>query len=100
MATIIRKVLVPRFGDESVVQVVEAAIATPSEGEVQIQVLHSVVSGSDVNMRRGTYPFQKKPPFTPGYSMVGRVLDSQRAKNRGCNQGQASLSPGASGLST
>jgi synaptic vesicle membrane protein VAT-1 len=26
-----------------------------------------------VNMRRGTYPFQKKPPLTPGYSVVGKV---------------------------
>jgi hypothetical protein len=35
-----------------------------------------LVAGSDVNMRRGTYPFQKKPPLTPGYSMVGEVLDN------------------------
>src|SRR5580658_1182497 len=76
METTIRKVLVPRFGDESVLQVIEAKIASPQAGEVQVQVLHSVVAGSDVNMRRGTYPFQKKPPFTPGYSMVGKVLDN------------------------
>jgi len=29
--------------------------------------------GSDVNMRQGTYPYQKKAPLTPGYSMVGTV---------------------------
>ncbi|HSS16466.1 MAG TPA: alcohol dehydrogenase catalytic domain-containing protein, partial [Candidatus Dormibacteraeota bacterium] len=29
--------------------------------------------GADINMRRGTYPMQKKPPFTPGYCFVGRV---------------------------
>ncbi len=71
---LIRKVLVPRLGDESVLEIVEAPVENPRTGEVQVQVLHSIVSGSDVNMRRGTYPFQKKPPFTPGYSMVGRVL--------------------------
>jgi synaptic vesicle membrane protein VAT-1 len=76
METTIRKVLVPRFGDESVLQVIEAQIASPQAGEVQVQVLHSVVAGADVNMRRGTYPFQKKPPLTPGYSMVGKVLDN------------------------
>jgi NADPH:quinone reductase-like Zn-dependent oxidoreductase len=76
METTIRKVLVTRFGDESVLEVIEAKIASPQAGEVQVQVLHSVVAGSDVNMRRGTYPFQKKPPFTPGYSMVGKVLDN------------------------
>jgi synaptic vesicle membrane protein VAT-1 len=72
--TTIRKVLVPRFGDESVLQVIEAKVSSPQTGEVQVQVLHSVVAGSDVNMRRGTYPLQKKPPLTPGYSMVGKVL--------------------------
>jgi synaptic vesicle membrane protein VAT-1 len=76
MEPTIRKVLVTHFGDESVLQVVEATIASPQVGEVQVQVLHSVVAGSDVNMRRGTYPFQKKAPLTPGYSMVGKVLEN------------------------
>jgi len=76
METTIRKVLVPRFGDESVLQVIEAKITSPRTGEVQVHVLHSVVAGSDVNMRRGTYPLQKKPPLTPGYSMVGTVLEN------------------------
>lgn len=76
MQATIKKVLVPRFGDESVLQVIEATIASPQAGEVQVQVLHSVVAGSDVNMRRGTYPLQKKAPLTPGYSMIGRVLEN------------------------
>jgi synaptic vesicle membrane protein VAT-1 len=46
METTIRKVLVPRFGDESILQVIEAT-------NREVQVLHSVVAGSDVNMRRG-----------------------------------------------
>jgi synaptic vesicle membrane protein VAT-1 len=74
--TTIRKVLVPRFGDESVLQVIEAKIASPLAGEVQVQVLHSVVAGSDVNMRCGTYPMQKKAPLTPGYSMIGTMLEN------------------------
>lgn len=76
METTIRKVLIPRFGDESVLQVIEAKIASPQAGELQVQVLHSVVAGSDVNMRRGTYPFQKKAPLVPGYSMIGEVLEN------------------------
>jgi NADPH:quinone reductase-like Zn-dependent oxidoreductase len=76
METTIRKVLVPRFGDESVLQVIQATVASPQAGEVQVQVLHSVVAGSDVNMRRGTYPMQKKAPLTPGYSMIGKVLEN------------------------
>ena len=79
---IVRKVLVPRFGDETVLQVVETEMADPQVGEVQVQVLHSVVAGSDVNMRRGTYPFQKKAPFTPGYSMTGKVLGNSSGSTR------------------
>ena len=71
---LIRKVIVSRLGDESVLEVIQAQIESPRAREVQVQVLHSIVSGSDVNMRRGTYPFQKKPPFTPGYCMLGRVI--------------------------
>ena len=78
----IRKVLIPCFGDESVVQVVDASIDDANAGEVQVQVLHSVVAGSDINMRRGTYPFQKKAPLTPGYSMIGKVLEN----GAGCNR--------------
>lgn len=76
MKTMIRKVLVPRFGDESVLEVIEANLGSPQPGEVQVQVLHSVVAGSDVNMRRGLYPLQKKAPLTPGYSMIGIVLEN------------------------
>ena len=82
MESKIRKVLVPRFGDESVLQVIEATIASPQSGEVQVQVLHSVVAGSDVNMRRGLYPLQKKAPLTPGYSMIGRVLENGSGSTR------------------
>ncbi len=82
METIIRKVLVPAFGDETVLQIVEAHIASPEAGEVQVQVLHSVVAGSDVNMRRGMYPLQRKPPLTPGYSIIGKVLENGRKCSR------------------
>lgn len=68
-----KKVLITEFGDESKLTIIENDIAEPKAGEVQIAVEYSVVSGSDVNMRRGTYPFQKKAPLTPGYSVVGKV---------------------------
>lgn len=76
METVIKKVLVPRFGDESVLRVIDTTIADPKAGEVQVQVLHSVVAGSDVNMRRGLYPLQRKAPLTPGYSMIGTVVEN------------------------
>jgi synaptic vesicle membrane protein VAT-1 len=68
-----KKVVITAFGDESKLAIVESDLQDPAVGEVQVSVEYTIVSGSDVNMRRGTYPFQKKPPLTPGYSVIGKV---------------------------
>jgi NADPH:quinone reductase-like Zn-dependent oxidoreductase len=68
-----RKVVITEFGDESKLAIVETDLPDPAAGDVQLSVEYSIVSGSDVNMRRGTYPFQKKAPLTPGYSVLGKV---------------------------
>jgi NADPH:quinone reductase-like Zn-dependent oxidoreductase len=68
-----KKVVITAFGDESQLAIVESDLPGPAAGEVQVSVEYTIVSGSDVNMRRGTYPFQRKPPLTPGYSVLGRV---------------------------
>lgn len=78
----IKKVLITEFGDEDKLAIVEDDIPGPAAGEVQIAVEYSIVSGSDVNMRRGTYPFQKKAPLTPGYSVVGKVRTSGQGSSR------------------
>jgi synaptic vesicle membrane protein VAT-1 len=80
----IRKALITEFGDESKVAVVEGDIPAPSAKEMQVQVEFSGFSGADINMRRGTYPFQKKAPLTPGYCLVGRV----QASGAGCTKFQ------------
>jgi synaptic vesicle membrane protein VAT-1 len=77
-----KKVVITEFGDESKLAIVEADLPEPAAGEVQLLVEYSIVSGSDVNMRRGTYPFQKKAPLTPGYSVVGKV----RVNSKGCSK--------------
>src|SRR5947208_8866637 len=69
----IQKALITGFGDESKITVVQEEIRAPSANEVRVEVDFSGFSGADINMRRGTYPMQKKPPFTPGYCFVGRV---------------------------
>ena len=61
-----KKVVITAFGDESKLAIVESDLNDPAAGEVQLSVEYTIVSGSDVNMRRGTYPLQKKPPLTPG----------------------------------
>ena len=68
-----KKVVITEFGDESKLAIVLGGLPDPSRGEVQLAVEYSVVAGSDVNMRNGTYPFQRKAPLTPGYSVIGKV---------------------------
>jgi synaptic vesicle membrane protein VAT-1 len=71
--TQMKKVVITAFGDESKLEIVESDLPDPAAGEVQLSVEYSIVCGSDVSMRRGTYPFQKKPPLSPGYSVIGKV---------------------------
>lgn len=80
--TKMRKVVITEFGDDSKLAIVDADLPEPAAGEVQLRVEYSIVSGSDVNMRRGVYPFQKKAPLTPGYSVLGTVL----VNGRGCSK--------------
>jgi len=77
-----KKVVITAFGDESKLAIVETDLRDPAAGEVQLSVEYTIVSGSDVNMRRGTYPLQKKPPLTPGYSVIGKV----RLNGPGCSK--------------
>ena len=80
--TRIRKVVITEHGDESKLAIVDYDLPEPAAGEVQLAVEYTIVSGSDVNMRRGTYPFQKKPPLTPGYSVLGKVS----VNGKGCSK--------------
>jgi NADPH:quinone reductase-like Zn-dependent oxidoreductase len=77
-----KKVVITAFGDESRLEIVESDLPDPAADEVQLSVEYSIVSGSDVSMRRGTYPFQKKPPLSPGYSVIGKV----RLNGNGCSR--------------
>ena len=77
-----KKVVITEFGDESKLAIVECNLPEPAAGEVQLSVEYSIVLGSDVNMRRGTYPFQKKAPLTPGYGVLGTV----RLNGKGCSK--------------
>ncbi len=81
----IRKALIAEFGDESKIVVVEDEIPDPSAEDVQVAVEFSALSGADINMRKGIYPFQRKAPLTPGYSVVGKVF----ANSKECRKFQA-----------
>lgn len=68
-----RHVVVEHTGGPEVMQVVEDALPAPRTGQVRVKILAADVSFSDVNIRRGRYPGAPRPPFTPGYAMVGVV---------------------------
>lgn len=52
----------------------EAKLPEPKSGEVRVKVLVTGAAFTDVLIRRGIYPDVKnKPPFSPGYDMVGVV---------------------------
>ncbi len=44
-------------------------------GQVRVEVTHSGVNWADIMMRMGLYPEAPKPPFTPGYEVVGHVAE-------------------------
>jgi NADPH:quinone reductase len=69
-----KRVIVDRYGGPEVVSVVEDEDPRPGVGEVRVRVLAAGVSFTDSQLRAGTYiPGGPKPPFTPGYELVGVV---------------------------
>ena len=69
-----KRVLVDHYGGPEVIKVVEGDFPRPAQGEVRVRVLAAGVSFTDSQLRAGTYiPGGPKPPFTPGYELVGIV---------------------------
>ncbi len=69
-----KRVVVDHFGGPEVLRVVEEQDPRPAPGEVLVRVLAAGVSFTDSQLRAGTYlPGAPKPPFTPGYELVGVV---------------------------
>ncbi|MCK6211595.1 medium chain dehydrogenase/reductase family protein [Georgenia sp. EYE_87] len=65
--------MVDRFGGPEVLRVVESREPRPGAGEVLVRVLAAGVSFTDALLRAGTYLGVPRPPFTPGYELVGVV---------------------------
>ncbi|HZD70815.1 MAG TPA: medium chain dehydrogenase/reductase family protein [Actinomycetes bacterium] len=68
-----QRVIVDRYGGPEVLRVVEDDDPRPGSGEVRVRVLAAGVSFTDAQLRAGTYLGVPKPPFTPGYELVGVV---------------------------
>ena len=68
-----KRVIVDRYGGPEVLRVIEDDVPKPGPGEVLVRVLAAGVSFTDSQLRAGTYLGVPKPPFTPGYELVGVV---------------------------
>src|SRR4249920_1395204 len=69
-----KRVIVDHYGGPEVLKMVEEEDPRPGPGEVLVKVLAAGVSFTDAQLRAGTYlPGAPKPPFTPGYELVGVV---------------------------
>ncbi|MGY1735088.1 medium chain dehydrogenase/reductase family protein [Geodermatophilus sp. SYSU D00684] len=69
----IRRILVPALGGPERLTLVESPAPEPTLGEVRVRTLAAGVSYPDLLIREGTYPGGPRPPFTPGYDLVGVV---------------------------
>ena len=74
-----KSVTATRFGSAEVLQITEHDLHEPAPGQVRIKVLAASVSGPDVAHRTGDTLYsgtpmgKNKPPFVPGYSVIGDV---------------------------
>jgi NADPH:quinone reductase-like Zn-dependent oxidoreductase len=66
-------VVVTRRGPPEVLKIVENGLRAPRTGEARIKVLAVPICLPDVQARYGQSPFKLKPPFTPGYTVIGLV---------------------------
>ncbi|MFD1551255.1 oxidoreductase [Putridiphycobacter roseus] len=69
------RIVISKFGaPEQLKKVREKELPVPKKGEVRIKVLATSACYTDTLIRRGIYPaVRDKPPFSPGYDLVGVV---------------------------
>lgn len=70
-----RRVVIGEFGGPGVLQIrQEPSLPEPGPGQVRVKVLAAGLAFTDVMIRKGEYPdVKEKPPFTPGYDLVGEI---------------------------
>jgi NADPH:quinone reductase len=69
-----KRVVVDHYGGPEVLEIIDEPDPRPGPGEALVRVLAAGVSFTDAQLRAGTYiPGAPKPPFTPGYELVGIV---------------------------
>ncbi len=81
------RIVVTHYGGPEALQVVEEECPEPKDGEVRIRVLAAGVSLPDIMAREGIHPETPRPPFTPGWDLVG-VVDRLGAGTSGFETGR------------
>src|SRR6056297_1842826 len=84
-----KKVIMDRFGGSEVLRLVEEEnFPEPRPGEVRVKVLKASANFTDIMIREGKYPdVKEKPPFVPGYDMIG-IVDAVGRDVTGWKKGQ------------
>jgi NADPH:quinone reductase-like Zn-dependent oxidoreductase len=81
------RIIVTHYGGPDALQVLEEECPEPRHEEVRVKVLAAGVSLPDVLAREGVHPESPRPPFTPGWDLVG-VVDRLGDRVSGIEPGQ------------
>jgi len=68
-----RAIQVEEFGGQDVLEVVDADVPEPGDGEVRIEVKAAGINFADIMQRRGHYMGGPEPPYVPGLEVAGVV---------------------------
>jgi NADPH:quinone reductase-like Zn-dependent oxidoreductase len=66
---------VDSFGGPDQLRLVDVITRAPEPGFARVKVLAIGVGATDAMARRGEYLMQRRRPFTPGYELVGEIVD-------------------------
>jgi NADPH:quinone reductase-like Zn-dependent oxidoreductase len=69
------RIILPGLVEPAGLQIESIPIPTPGAGQLLVEVQATGLTYAEQAMRKGRYYGQPKFPFTPGYDLVGRVLD-------------------------
>jgi NADPH2:quinone reductase len=83
------RIVISKFGAPEVLQkVTENELPKPKGDQVRVKVLATSACFTDTLIRRGIYPaVRNKPPFSPGYDLVG-VVDALGEGVKNLSEGQ------------
>lgn len=70
-----KKIIVTRYGGPEVLSLIEDDVPAPKSNEVLLKVLAAGVSLPDVLAREGVHPETPRVPYTPGWDLVGTVVE-------------------------